>query len=111
MRWTEQSAMPQSRTCAECSASLPEGLPDIFCPACALRRALTGTTPVSSVPKEIKHGGIWPISWFQRLQSWFRGLKTVEPSKTKFPVDRASAADKLPQVRVPMVTPEPGEVI
>src|SRR4030095_3069997 len=35
-------AIMETRACAECGASLPSGVTDVFCPACALRGALAG---------------------------------------------------------------------
>jgi serine/threonine protein kinase len=41
--------MAEPETCAGCDTPLTEGIPDVFCPACALRRALalgTALTPI-----------------------------------------------------------------
>lgn len=35
--------MANSRVCTECQAALPDGVPDVFCPACALRVEVAGT--------------------------------------------------------------------
>ena len=53
--------MAGTRTCAGCNASLPEGVPDVFCPACALRRALA----VGSEGRSEE--GFWSLRRLHRL--------------------------------------------
>ena len=48
----------ETRVCAECGASLPGGVPGVFCPACALRGALAGD-------RQPGEGTL--LRWFRRL--------------------------------------------
>jgi hypothetical protein len=48
----------ETRICAECGASLPSGVSDVFCPACALRGALA---------RDRQPGEGTLLRWFRRL--------------------------------------------
>jgi serine/threonine protein kinase len=88
--------MKEVRVCAECGATLPSGVPGVFCPACALRGALDGG-------KQPKEG---------TLARLFRQL--IAPKKAdkghEKPLD--SGENEFRQ-SLPMATvaPAPGEVI
>jgi serine/threonine protein kinase len=90
-------AVMETRACAECGASLPSGVSDVFCPACALRGALVG----GSQPGE----GTRSLRWFHRLIR----RKQDDKSHNK---NLASAGNEW-RKSLPMTTvaPAPGELI
>src|ERR1043166_1274319 len=61
--------MMEIRTCAECGASLPSGVPDVFCPECALRGALADGRQARK--------GTWR-SWFRQLVAQKGGDQSQE---------------------------------
>ena len=100
--------MSIARTCAECGASLPAGLPDVFCPACALRRALAVGSPLPPVLTTANgRSKRWPVGWLRRLFS------RNEPNKS--PQHPLAAGDDLAKQPWPTSEiasiPVPGEVI
>src|SRR6185503_2402337 len=97
--------MTKDRTCAECNAPLPAGVPDLFCPACALRRALAAGNPVSVPPRaERTEAGTW--------SRWIRRLRTQKDPGGTQGVTVAPADYKAKEyLTVPKVAPEPGDVI
>jgi len=59
----------ETRACTECGASLPSGVPGVFCPACALRGALAG---------ERQPGAGTLLRWFRQLVGQKRDDKPQE---------------------------------
>src|SRR5262245_27132589 len=98
--------MVEKRACAQCGASLPNGVADVFCPACALRCALDADalpSATSPQPAEIAEKGIWAIRWLRRLQP----RKRVDRSRQ---IALASAEDKERQCpTMTTAAPAPGE--
>src|SRR4026209_125709 len=71
--------MKKTRTCPECNAELPAGVDRIFCPACAMARALEVGGPVGFVPSRggrLSTAWIWLTTRLSRL----RGGKASEGS-------------------------------
>jgi len=86
--------MATAQTCARCQGSLPAGLPEVFCPACALRRALAV-------------GGLAPAetNWFVRfLRRW----RTPPPAG---PRDQPASAEATPHTSMSNPVPRPGDLI
>src|SRR4051812_26655459 len=97
--------MTKTRTCAECNAALPAGVPNLFCPACALRGALAIGNPLALPrPAERTEKGSW--------SRWFRRVRTKEqPGRSE---EITIASPDRPERESPLVTtvaPEPGDVI
>src|SRR5882672_1939597 len=89
--------MMETRACAECGASLPSGVTDVFCPACALRGALAG----GRQPGE----GIRSLRWFHRLMARKQDEKSHE-------MPLASGENEWRQsLSMTTVAPAPGELI
>ena len=90
-------AMAETRACARCGTSLPSGVPDVFCPACALRGALAGDRQ-----RGVK---VRLIRWLQRLRS-----RKQEDKSSEKPL--AYHGGQSPQSE-PMATvaPAPGQLI
>src|SRR4026207_1376721 len=98
--------MTRTRTCEECGTSLPEGVGDVFCPACALRRALVvqnAKVAENLLPKESKQASSF---------GWLTRFKTINRLRK----GRRKGLDSTPDTgeQFPLVTtaaPEPGDVI
>src|SRR5262245_22606475 len=98
--------MVSTRTCKECKAPLPEGVPDVFCPACALRRALAVENRLpSDTSTQESRTSIGSMSWLR----WLQGRKRSDGTQQ---IVLASTGDKKRESQ-PMtgVAPEPGDVI
>ena len=92
--------MTQTRTCAECGTSLPEGVADVFCPACAFRRALTVNNAL--VPQESK--AVSSFGWLSR----FKTINRLRKGRQKGLDSTPNPGGESP--RVTTAAPEPGEV-
>lgn len=95
--------MTTTRTCAECNASLPAGVPDVFCPACALRGALAVESRAPIGPGAEQERG-WCVGWLRRLYARIRGGRSQE-------INLASTENNGQSTAVIRVAPEPGDVI
>src|SRR5262245_37267098 len=100
-------AIMETRACADCEALLPGNVPDVFCPGCALRRALAvgGAVPFTlSSPREGRTG-----QWL-RLTSWLGRLRIRKQADSSQQIALASDVDNERRCP-PMVAPVPGDVI
>ncbi|HKX61573.1 MAG TPA: serine/threonine-protein kinase [Verrucomicrobiae bacterium] len=95
------------KTCSYCGTSLPDGLPDAFCPACALRQALTAADPV---PVALAPGGqpARKSSIWSRLFRW-PNRKTGEKSQINA-LDSPEGQERESSTMI-SAAPEPGDVI
>ena len=95
------------KTCLQCRTSLPDGVPDVFCPACALRQALTAAdhVPVALAPggQTARKSSIW-----SRLFRW-PNRKVGEKS----PIYALASTEGQERESSAMISaaPEPGDVI
>ena len=98
-------AIMETRACADCEALLPGNVPDIFCPACALRRALAvgGALALSS-----QRGG--RTGQWMRLTNWLGRLRIRKQADPSQQIAVASAVDNERRCP-PMVAPVQGDVI
>ena len=93
--------MKETSACVECKASLPEDVPDVFCPACALRRALAVGT---SEPREPTEDLIRDIRLLRDAHS------PAQPGSPE--ITLASADDRGTEyASMTTVDPVPGDVI
>jgi len=89
-------AMMENRVCTECGAPLPNGVSDVFCPACALHAAL-------DVGKQPGEGTV---------RRWFRQLTGKEADNKSG--EKGFAYDENQERQSPVMAtaaPTPGEVI
>src|SRR4051794_14058390 len=99
----------RTRPCAECKAPLPRGVPDVFCPACALRRALgVGSPALLAIGPEGQRregDGNWFMSCLYRIRNRSRSTGSQK-------ITLASPEDKTKDSG-PMTTgaPGPGDTI
>jgi serine/threonine protein kinase len=87
----------ETRACAECGGSLPSGVSDVFCPACALRCALAG----GKQPEE----ETWFPRWLHRLIARKLDDKSHEKPLAN---GESEGRQSLPMTAV---APAPGELI
>jgi serine/threonine protein kinase len=98
--------MTDTRTCAECGAALPGGVTDVFCPACALRRALVVKNvevAENLLPRE--SNAVSSFGWIGRFKTVNRLLR----GRQKGLASSADVAGQFP--RLTTAAPEPGDVI
>src|ERR1051326_7591772 len=101
--------MTKARTCIELKSSLPAGLPEVFCPTCALHRALAiGGSLLSLQGKLRAREGIWSLSWLRGLRI---GKQPTEREISQ-QIALASAEEKAKECsEVTEFAPGPGDVI
>jgi serine/threonine protein kinase len=92
--------MTKTQTCAGCEASLSEGVPDVFCPVCALRQALAIGNPVPGRPSEAE---IIPRTGFATRNMEDRQNPQIFLASTR---NRERQSAMMTQI-----APVPGEVI
>jgi len=104
--------MKETRTCIECNAVLPANVPDIFCPSCALHRALAvGDLPDPDSPplnEARSRTRTWISSYFR-----FLPLKKKTPGGSQTPPIGVASAEEKDKHWSPMnmASPLPGDII